>query len=74
MPGPVPVTLPDTASTTATPVLLLLHVPPVVALLSVVDDDTHTEPLPVIPVSMEGRLTTSVAVALPGQPNRLVTV
>ena len=74
VPEATPVTLPVTGSITATAVLLLLHAPPLVALLKVADDDTHTDVLPVMPVSIDGGVTASACVTLPGQPNILVTV
>ena len=43
-PAPTPVTTPPT--TVATPVALLLHVPPEVGSVNVMDDPLHTEPGP----------------------------
>jgi hypothetical protein len=62
LPVDTPVTSPLVASTEATAVLLLLHVPPVLALLSVVTTPVQTPVRPVI----AGGLTVMIAVA--GQP------
>ena len=58
VPPPVPVTIP-LLFTVATPVTLLAHVPPLVALVSVVEFPWHTIIVPVIGVS---RFTVSVIV------------
>jgi hypothetical protein len=47
LPAATPVTIPD-VPTVATPVLLLLHVPPEAALLNVADNPTHMLGVPVI--------------------------
>jgi len=48
VPAEKPVTTPEAGLTEATDGLLLVHVPPVVASASVVDDATHTVAVPVI--------------------------
>ncbi len=53
MPAETPVTIPVLAPTVATPVLLLLHVPPLVALASVVVAPTQAAVVPVIEVGVD---------------------
>ena len=60
-PPAMPVTIPSVAPIVATPVLLLLHVPPLVALASVVVAPAHTLVVPVMAVARE--LTVTVVVA-----------
>lgn len=48
VPAPAPETMPDEEPTVATPVALLLHVPPVGLQLSVVVDPSHTVVVPVM--------------------------
>ena len=48
MPVPVPVTTPDAEPTVATPVALLVHVPPLVVLVSVVVIPTQVLAVPAI--------------------------
>ncbi len=56
-----PITKPEPVPTEATVVLLLVHTPPVVASLSMVDWPRHTEPDPVIDVRAALTVTTLVA-------------
>jgi hypothetical protein len=59
LPGPIAVTRPDPDPMVATAVLLLVHVPPLVALVSVVVDPEHSEVSP--PIANSG-LTVTVCV------------
>jgi hypothetical protein len=61
VPADTPVTTPVVKSTVATDVLVLVHVPPVVALLSVVVDATQVNSVPVMEAG--GGLTVTTAVA-----------
>lgn len=60
VPPAIPVTMPLVAPTVAIDVLLLLHVPPGVALLSNAEFPWHTEATPVIG---DGTVTVNVLVA-----------
>ena len=51
VPAETPVTMPELLPIVATEVLLLLHVPPVVALLSVMVNPKHVGTLPVMGVA-----------------------
>jgi hypothetical protein len=53
---------------------LLDHVPPVVVLLSVIDEPTHTALAPVISATVGIGFTVMVYVALPVHPSAVVTV
>lgn len=65
VPGAMPETMPVVAPIVAVPVLLLLHVPPVVALLSVVMAvPMHTTVLPVIAAGLAPTVTTVLIVQL----------
>lgn len=57
--------MPLLAPTVATPVLLLLHTPPLVLLLSVVAEPAHTDAVPVID---ESGLTVTTVVAIQPAP------
>jgi hypothetical protein len=57
-----PVTMPVVAPTEAIPVLLLLHVPPEAALLSVVVDPEQTLSVPSMDVGKVLTVTTAVAI------------
>ena len=65
VPPETPVTTPVEAVTVATELLLVVHVPPVVALLNVMLLPWHTEAGPVMGVS---RVTVSVVVAVQPAP------
>jgi hypothetical protein len=69
-----PFTTPVVPSIVAIAVLLLLHVPPVVAFESAVVEPIQTCVLPDIPGTTGIAYTVSGAIAVPGQPNALVTV
>lgn len=60
VPALAPVTMPDDGFTVATEIFPLAHVPPVVALLSVILLDWHTVPGPVI----ADTVTTDTAIVL----------
>lgn len=62
VPPPVPVTMPDVTPTVATAVLLLAHVPPVTASLSVVVVPWQRLPAPAMAVGV--RFTVIVAVVI----------
>jgi hypothetical protein len=62
VPGLTPVTRPVVIPTVAIPVLPLLHVPPVVALLSVVVCPTQTTGLPELVASAAFTVSTAVRV------------
>ena len=70
VPAPVPVAIPETGSTVATPVLLLLHVPPPMALLNA--EAAPTQKL-VVPVMGAVGLTVTVDVAVSLNPQASVT-
>ena len=52
MPAAIPVAIPEEDPMVAMPVLLLVHVPPEVLLLSTVDAPMHTDVTPVIGVGV----------------------
>ena len=60
VPAVTPVTIPVLAPTDAVPVLLLLHVPPVVAELSVVTAPVHTVDAPDIAAGNGLTVTTAI--------------
>ena len=75
VPEATPVTTPVLASTVATPVLLDVHTPPVVALLNAVVEPTHTSVVPLIAATTGNGVTFMVVTALAEeQPFALVTV
>ena len=67
MPGAIPVTTPDATSTEPSEGKLLLHVPGVVASLSVVVSPTHTDSVPVIVAGSGLTVTTAVAMQVVGK-------
>ena len=74
VPEATPVTTPVLASTVATPVLLDVHTPPVVALLNAVVDPTHTSVVPLIAATTGIGLTVTVVVTELTHPLASVTV
>ena len=72
-PAVTPVTTPE-ASIVATPVALLLHVPPLVASASVVVADVHTVVVPVIDAGVAGKGLIVTVVATDVLPQLLETV
>jgi hypothetical protein len=62
VPAPIPVTMPDAEPMVATPVLLLVHVPPPVVLLSVVIVPAQIPVAPVIAAAPVLMVTMVVAV------------
>lgn len=72
-PAATPVTVPVAAFTVALAVLLLLHVPPVVASASVMDEPGHTEVGPVIAATDVPALMVSALVAT-AVPQLVLTV
>ncbi len=61
VPEATPVTMPDDRPIVATPVLPLLHVPPLVASVSVVVESTHAVIVPPIDDGIGLTVTTAVA-------------
>lgn len=74
LPAATPLTIPEDEPTVAIEVLLLLHVPPVVALLSVVAAVVHTASVPVIVPAVDGVAFTVATAAVVALPQLLVTV
>lgn len=74
LPAATPVAIPVDEPTVATAVLLLLHVPPVVALFSVVVAPTHAESVPVIVPAVDGAAFTVAIAVVIALPQLLVTV
>ncbi len=74
VPTAIPVTTPEEAFTLAIKVLLLLHVPPVMESVSVVDAPKHTCVLPKIAGITGTETTVSGIVTLAGHPYMFVTV
>jgi hypothetical protein len=72
VPAVMPVTVP-VLPTVATPVAVLLHVPPVAASLKPVAEPTHTDAVPVMLPADGNGLTVTVVVAA-DVPQPLVTV
>ena len=67
MPALIPFAIPDELPIVATPVALLLHVPPEVTSLIVIDDPTHTDDGPAIAAAVAA-LTVTAAVLLQPAP------
>ena len=63
LPVAIPLTTPEADPTDATDALLLLHVPPVVALASVVAALVQTESVPVIALALPVAPTVTITVA-----------
>ena len=74
VPEATPVTTPVLASTVATPVLLDVHTPPVVALLNAVVDPAHTSVVPLIAATTGIGLTVTVVFTELTHPLASVTV
>lgn len=73
VPVVIPVTVPVAALTDATDGLLLVHVPPGVAFVNVLDDEGHTIVAPLIAPTVGVVPTVMVAVA-PAEPQLVLTV